>query len=255
MKLKNLLIGKSDNYFDFAHIGEYDLSGEKGEEEMRFLGAQAQSRALEGSQTNFIEAQEIERYLLENTSHEDDILRRMILHAELLMDSGDFIGAHQYLTSEVKSKLSASSEERMKKESYYMASLVKSCALSEQPSTSLEIMKNFIPGLLNSHHPSQRIAYWTLRWINTLNSGFEDLSKKCFKKITSLTKEPLFTHDAPGVILACELLDLQSKGFDVDGKTFFDTVQKNSQPTTRAWLELHPPNEEDWLAPLNFNYR
>ena len=255
MKYKNLLIGKSDNYFDFAYIEGYDLRGQKGDEEMKFLGAQAQSRALEGTQNNFIEAQEIERYLLENTSHEDDVLRRMILHGELLMDSGDFIGAHQYLTSEVESQLSVSSEERMKKEAYYMASLVKSCALSGQPSSSLEIMKNFIPGLLNNHHPSQRIAYWTLCWIYAIDSKFEDLSKICLKKIKSLTEVPLFTHDAPGVILACELLDLQSKGFDVDGKTFFDAVKKNSQETTQAWLELHPPNEEDWLAPLNFNYR
>ena len=68
--------------------------------------------------------------------------------------------------------------------------------------------------------------------------------------------EPLFTHDAAGVILACELLDLQSRGLiDVDAESFMESVLSNSVETTREWVSANPPNADDWLAPLNFNYR
>ena len=67
----------------------------------------------------------------------------------------------------------------------------------------------------------------------------------------------IFDHDAPGVILACELMDLESRGYELNFDThmFFEMVKSNSQPSTLEWLEKHPPNEDDWLALLNFNYR
>ena len=36
---------------------------------------------------------------------------------------------------------------------------------------------------------------------------------------------------------------------------FYELVKNNSQPSTIEWLKKHPPSEDDWLAPLNFNYR
>ena len=255
MKFKNLLKGKADNYFDFSHIMPYELSEEMDQEEINFLGAQAQSRALRSHYNDRLEAQEIENHLYSHTRNEDDKLRRIILRAELLMDQGDLENALAALTNEIAQELSEDMTELLKQDSYYMASFVKCCALSKQPLSSFRSLAPFIPGLLNERHPSQRIAYWTLRWIHLFDESLDKLKDICLEKLKSLQNVPLFTHDAPGVILACELLDLQSKGFDVDGKTFFDTVKKNSQPTTQAWLELHPPNEDDWLAPLNFNYR
>jgi len=44
-------------------------------------------------------------------------------------------------------------------------------------------------------------------------------------------------------------------GIVFEADKFYSMVKQNSQETTRAWLEQHPPNEEDWLAPLNSNYR
>ena len=255
MKFENLLKGKADNYFDFSHIMPYELSEEMGQEEINFLGAQAQSRALRGHHNDHLEAQEIENHLYNHTRNEDDKLRRIILRSELLMDQGDYSKALATLTTEVNDELSEDLNKLLKKDSYYMASFLKLCALSGQPLSALEHLAPSIPGLLNDHHPSQRIAYWTLRWIHLTNVNFDNLRDVCLKKLNSLTEVPLFRHDAPGVILACELLDLQSKGYNADGKTFFDDVKINSQTTTQEWLDLHPPNEEDWLAPLNFNYR
>ena len=254
MKFENLLKGKADNYFDFSHIMPYKLSEEMGQEEMNFLGAQAQSRALRSHHNDRLEAQEIENHLYEHTGNEDDKLRRIILRSELLMDQGDYSKALAVMNTEVQ-ELSEDLNKLLKKNSYYMATFLKLYALSGQPLSALEHLVSSIPGLLNDHHPSQRIAYWTLRWIHLTNANLDNLKDVCLNKLNSLTEVPLFRHDAPGVILACELLDLQSKGYKVDGKAFFDDVKINSQTTTQEWLEQHPPNEEDWLAPLNFNYR
>ena len=52
-------------------------------------------------------------------------------------------------------------------------------------------------------------------------------------------------------------MDLESRGYELNFDTteFYEMVKSNSQPSTLRWLEEHPPNENDWLAPLNFNYR
>jgi hypothetical protein len=263
MKFKNLKKGKADNIFDFSHIEAFEVGGDVGEEEMRFLGAQAQSRALRGSEQDQAEALRIEEFLLDKTVNEDDILRRITLRAELLIDMGGFEEGYVWLTKEVKERLSSSQEELMK-DSYYLAALVKSCALTRKDRTELERLGPFIPGLLNEHHPSQRIAYWVLCWIHSINTDApphliseeeSKLSVICLDRLHLLTKRPLFSHDAPGVILACELLDLESKGYGIDGKMFYEIIKKNAKQTTHDWLEKHPPNEDDWLAPLNFNYR
>jgi len=255
MKFENLLKGKADNFFDFSHIMSYELVEEMGQEEINFLGSQAQSRALRSHQNDRLEAQEIENHLYEHTENEDDKLRRIILRAELFMDQDDLGGALRTLTSEVTLELSEDLNKILKKDSYYMASFLKLCALSKQNISTLESLASSIPGLLNNRHPSQRIAYWTVRWIHSLGGGFNDLEQICIESLNQLKQVPLFTHDAPGVILACELLDLESKGYAIEGKAFFDIVKENSQPSTQAWLEQHQPCSDDWLAPLNFNYR
>ena len=255
MKFENLLKGKADNFFDFSHIMSYELVEEMGQEEINFLGSQAQSRALRSHQNDRLEAQEIENHLYEHTENEDDKLRRIILRAELFMDQDDLGGALRTLTSEVTLELSEDLNKILKNDSYYMASFLKLCALSKQNISTLESLASSIPGLLNNRHPSQRIAYWTVRWIHSLGGDFNDLEQICMERLNQLKQVPLFAHDAPGVILACELLDLESKGYVIEGKAFFDIVKENSQPSTQAWLEQHPPNAEDWLAPLNFNYR
>ena len=41
-------------------------------------------------------------------------------------------------------------------------------------------------------------------------------------------------------------------GLSKSNNSFEPEMEKTS---TLQWLEKHPPNEDDWLAPLNFNYR
>jgi len=49
---------------------------------------------------------------------------------------------------------------------------------------------------------------------------------------------------------------LKSRGLiDEDVESFMESVLSNSAETTREWVNENPPNEDDWLAPLNFNYR
>ena len=104
--------------------------------------------------------------------------------------------------------------------------------------------------LLDEDHPSQRIAYWYARWALVNDKQAEEYTQHCIKHLVSLTDVPLFSHDAPGVILACELIDLETRGYELDFDTsrFYEMVKSNSQPSTLRWLEQNPPNEDDWLA-------
>ncbi len=109
---------------------------------------------------------------------------------------------------------------------------------------------------LNEHHPSQRIAYWFCRWAQEIAQTDNELFRTCINHLLSLKEIQFFQKEAPGVILACELLDLQSRGFiEEDQNSFLDFVLSNSQGYAKEWVRQHPPNEDDWLAPLNFNYR
>jgi len=257
MKFKNLLKGKADNYFDFSHISPFKIDEDLGEEEMKYLGAQAQSRALRGSQNDIAEALEIESFLLRKTNHEDDILRRMILHAELMMEKGKYAAAYEFLTVDLVKSVSKPVT-TLFQDAYYLATLLKSGSLSTQNQKSLEILSDYIPRLLTDNHPSQRIAYWCVRWLDTLEEDMQALNEACLSHLITLTTIPIFTHDAPGIILSCEILDLDSRGYSIpklDIEKFYNRVKGNSQLTTQTWLEKHPPNEDDWLAPLNFNYR
>jgi hypothetical protein len=113
-----------------------------------------------------------------------------------------------------------------------------------------------VPASLNEHHPSQRIAYWCVRWAHTIDHTSSPIVGECSEHLINLMNEPLFTHDAAGVMLACELLDLKHRGLvDVDAASFMQLVLSNSAESTREWVAAHPPNADDWLAPLNFNYR
>jgi hypothetical protein len=139
---------------------------------------------------------------------------------------------------------------------YYLASLLKGYTLCERPKSDFNKFSSAVASSLNEHHPSQRIAYWCLRWANQVDENNSDIAIICKDHLIKLKDEPLFTHDAPGVILACELLDLESRGFPfVDTESFMKLVLANSAETTREWVNENPPNEYDWLAPLNFNYR
>ena len=118
---------------------------------------------------------------------------------------------------------------------------------------------------LDENHPSQRIAYWYSRWVHQLLQSEQqefidkmDLSilESCIDHLLSLKNYNFFKKEAPGVILACELIDLNKRGLTEEEHEFFlEQVLTNSERFANEWVAKHPPNEDDWLAPLNFNYR
>ena len=77
----------------------------------------------------------------------------------------------------------------------------------------------------------------------------------CKNHILSLVDVPLFHHDAPGVILACELLDLNDRQIiEFDAEAYFQAVISSSSLSTQSWVMEHWPEVGDRLCPLKFNY-
>lgn len=247
-KFQNLIPGLHDNMFDFTfnldQIPTYSSS--MSTPEIHTLGTKAQSFGLTGDIEHVELAIQIEENL---ASHGDDRrhkARHALLHAELLLQIDKIVDA-----KEILEKIPPDSQN-----SFLFATMLKCFTLGELKIPNQESFTKDMVKLLDDDHPSQRIAYWYARW--ALQNGLEDeeCAKMCIDHLLELREVPLFSHDAPGVILSCELMDLESRGyeFDFDTYTFFERVKSNSQPTTLEWLENHPPNEENWLAPLNFNY-
>ena len=249
LKFQNLLPGLKDNMFDFDvdidSIPRYSNSISKGE--MHKLGTIAQTLGLIGGEENLKLAIEIERNLVQHGDDRRHIRRHSVLLSELLIQQKEYESAIEILDN-----LSYDSQD-----SFWFATRIKCIALSEQ---NLSIDKKIISDMINTlddDHPSQRIAYWYTRWSLNNDTPDEGLENICVNHLCNLTEVPLFSHDAPGVILACELLDLSSRGVDlsIDATEFFALVRANSQPSTLNWLKSNEPNQNDWLAPLNFNYR
>jgi hypothetical protein len=248
-KFNNLLSGLRDNMFDFDEsfneIPEY--TSKMISTEIHNLGTIAQSLGLTGNQDNREIAVQIEEKLSQHGDNRRHISRHSILLSELLIEQEEITRAHEILE-----KLTYDSQN-----SFWFASILKCVALGKTPIPSTEPFLKDMLELLDDDHPSQRIAYWFARWAIQVGEEKEAPAQKCIEHLLSLTEVPLFSHDAPGVILSCELMDLESRGYEIkiDTMKFYELVKKNSQPSTTEWLKKHPPNEDDWLAPLNFNYR
>jgi len=257
-KYQNLSGGAKDNVFDFKHIRQlWDIQEESldiDEETERYLGAQAQSRALRAKGDDFEEAVSIENFLRNLATDNDELNRRYTLHSELLMDQGDYDGARLNLEDKLPKKIKVNAKSL--RNGFYLAALLKSCALSGANKSDFAEYSKLVKASFNEYHPSQRIAYWCARWASEIGQVASPVVEQCCNHLIGLMETPLFTHDAAGIILGCELLDLKSRGLvDVDAESFMENVLSNSAETTREWVAAHPPNVEDWLAPLNFNYR
>ena len=248
-KFQNLIPGLHDNMFDFEifldTIPEY--SPNMTDVKIRNLGTKAQSLGLTGDIENLELAIQIEEKLASHGDERRHKVRHALLHAELLLQIGKTDEAHGIIEGITYNH----------QDSFMFATMLKCFALGELEIPNQESFLEDMVKLLDDDHPSQRIAHWYARW--ALQTGEQDGSYAglCITHLLSLTNVPLFSHDAPGIILACELMDLESRGYELNFDThmFFEMVKSNSQPSTLEWLEKHPPNEDDWLAPLNFNYR
>jgi len=266
MHFLNLSNGANDNEFDFSIDSEEIFSlleevkdGFQNDDERKLAGAYALTLGLRSTEDDLNIAWDIEELLREDSCRDPlgtNHARRLNIKAELMLAKEEYVKARSFMEVEIPEEIENSLLELLREDGFFMAALMKACALSEEDAGKFEVYSSYVPALLDKRHPSQRIAYWTARWAWQIGRENDSVVQLCTEHLIDLTKQEIFTKEAHGVILSCELLDLHILGlveFDVQG--FHQTVLENSTASTRAWVEEHAPNDDDWLAPLTYNYR
>ena len=266
MHFLNLSNGANDNEFDFTiddeeiqSLMEQVQDGFQDDIERKLAGAYAQTLALRGTDEDLSLAWEIED-LLRSDSVRDPFsqnhARRLNIKAELLLALGENAKARTFLEIDVPNEIGSDLLSIVRTDGFFLACLLKSCALCDEDSTKFEMYSSYVEAMLDNRHPSQRIAYWTVLWAWQLGLEEHSIVQVCIEHLVGMTGNEIFTKEAPGLILSCELLHLTAIGLtDFDASEFYEIVLKNSTQSTRYWAELKPPTEEDWLAPLTYNYR
>jgi len=263
-KLKTLQAGANDNQFDWAHIINFEEIAEEiiegdaidwDEDTQAYFGSQAISRALRNEPIDLDEALEVEAELRSIHHRPWGFRRRFCYYSELLMMKSEFEEAKRVLEIEFPERIGEPDNQLHLADRYYLASLLKSCALSSSTEFFQDYSK-FVLKSLNEKHPSQRIAYWYCRWAHEIAQTENEVFESCLLHLLSLKNYDFFNKEAPGVILACELIDLNKRGLIEDEhESFLEDVLQNSEIFAKEWVASNPPSEDDWLAPLNFNYR
>ena len=265
----NLANGANDNEFDFElnmdDVGE--LLREFEEENAlevkinrKLAGAYAMTLALKGTEEGLEIAWGLEEIIRDYAEASDpgggDFARRLNLQSELLLAMGNYEQARTHIETIIPEKIELDLLTLIETDGFLLAALMKACVLTNQGPSKYKVYSSFVAALLNHRHPSQRIAYWTARWAWQLGLKDDEIARQSTILLLRLCREDLFRKEAPGIILSCELLDLKHLGvIDVDVEQFHANVLAASTETTRQWVSEHPPSDEDWLAPLNFNYR
>ncbi|MGB1567153.1 MAG: cold-shock protein [Candidatus Poseidoniaceae archaeon] len=266
MHFLNLSNGANDNEFDFSIddeeiqlLMEQVQDGFQDDIERKLAGAYAQTLGLRCTDDDLELAWEIEE-LLRTDSVRDPFsqnhARRLNIKAELLLARNENIRARTFMEVDLPDEISNDLLSIVRTDGFFLACLLKSCTLCEEDSTKFMVYSSYVEAMLDNRHPSQRIAYWTVRWAWQLGLESHSVVQVCIDHLIGMTSNEIFTKEAPGLILSCELLHLSAIGligFDAD--EFHKTVLKNSTQSTRDWVELNPPNDDDWLAPLTYNYR
>ena len=266
MHFLNLSNGANDNEFDFNidddeihSLIEQVKDGFQYDIERKLAGAYAQTLALRSTADDLDIAWEIEEHLRHDSSREpysSNHARRLNIKSELLLARDEHVQARNFMEIEIPKEIDTPLQQLLRNDGFFVAALMKSCALCEEGSEKFSIYSSYVPALLDNRHPSQRIAYWTAKWAWQVGKENEPVVQQCTDHLIQMTTNEIFTKEAPGVILLCELMDLNSLGmvkFDVH--EFHKTVLEKSTASTRLWVEHRLPNEQDWLAPLTYNYR
>ena len=265
----NLANGANDNEFDFElnmdDVGE--LLREFEEENAleikinrKLAGAYAMTLALKGTEETLEIAWGLEEIIRDYAEASDpgggDYARRLNLQAELLLAMENCEQARTHIETIIPEKIELDLLTLIETDGFLLAALMKACVLTNQGPSKYKVYSSFVAALLNHRHPSQRIAYWTARWAWQLGLKDDEIARQSTIHLLRLCREDFFRKEAPGIILSCELMDLKHLGvIDVDVEQFHSNVLAASTETTRQWVSKHPPSEEDWLAPLNYNYR
>ena len=266
MHFLNLSNGANDNEFDFSIDNEEIFSlleevkdGFQNDDERKLAGAYAQTLGLRCTEDDLSLAWDIEE-LLRSDSIRDPLsqnhARRLNIKAELLLARGEYVRARSFMEVDIPNEISNDLLSIVRTDGFFLACLLKSCALCEEDSTKFMVYSSYVEAMLDNRHPSQRIAYWTARWAWQIGRENDPIVQICIDHLIDMRRDEIFTKEAPGLILSCELLDLSALGLiEFDAKEFYNMVLQHSTASTRAWVEQNPPNEEDWLAPLTYNYR
>ena len=266
MHFLNLSNGANDNEFDFSIddeeiqlLMEQVQDGFQDDIERKLAGAYAQTLGLRCTDDDLELAGEIEELLRSDSVRDPFSLnhaRRLNIKAELLLARGENIRARTFMEVDVPSEIGNDLLSIVRTDGFFLACLLKSCALCEEDSTKFMVYSSYVEAMLDNRHPSQRIAYWTARWAWQIGRENDPIVQICIDHLIGMTSNEIFTKEAPGLILSCELLDLSALGLiEFDAQEFYNIVLQNSTTSTRVWVEENPPNEEDWLAPLTYNYR
>ena len=263
----NLSNGANDNGFDFSIDGDklsellekVNDDGFQYDDERKLAGAYAQTLGLRCTEDDLGLAWDIEE-LLRSDSMRDPLsqnhARRLNIKAELLLARSENIWARSFMEVDIPNEISNDLLSIVRTDGFFLACLLKSCALCEEDSTKFMVYSSYVEAMLDNRHPSQRIAYWTARWAWQIGLENDPIVQICIDHLIRMTNNEIFTKEAPGLILSCELLDLSALGLiEFDAQEFYNIVLQNSTASTRVWVEENPPNEDDWLAPLTYNYR
>ena len=263
----NLSNGANDNEFDFS-IDDEKLSellekvnndGFQYDDERKLAGAYAQTLGLRCTEDDLNLAWEIEDLLRADSARDplsQNHARRLNIKAELLLARSENIRARSFMEVDIPNEISDDLLSIVRTDGFFLACLLKSCALCEEDSTKFMVYSSYVEAMLDNRHPSQRIAYWTARWAWQIGLENDPIVQICIDHLIRMTNNEIFTKEAPGLILSCELLDLSALGLiEFDAQEFYNMVLQHSTASTRTWVQQNPPNEEDWLAPLTYNYR
>ena len=265
----NLANGANDNEFDFelnmADVEELfnELEDDNALQikiNRKLAGAYAMSLALGDEPGNLAVAWGLEKKIRDYVEDTDpgsgDFARRLNLQSELYLAQEEYEQARNHIEYTIPEKTDRDLFTIIERDGFLLSALMRACVHTNQSHQKYIVYSSYVPALLNQRHPSQRIAFWTARWAWQLGLTEDSTYDLAIQHLLSLSKQEIFQKEAPGIILACELLDLKHRGcVDFDAEGFLTVVLGNSSETTQQWVAQRPPNQDDWLAPLTYNYR
>jgi hypothetical protein len=278
-KLQNLSLTAKQNMFSFDVDVSIPISDDTrySREEINLLGTSATSLLLSGVEENIAKGKEIENLLFRRTERSDyDYQRRLTykIEIEIMEDPQNalcLIREYDLLDHQNTSEISG----------YLLASCLKCISMVDYELLDGEErnLKEYAQDFINNKQlnlkpsfPDNRVAYWFLK------AGFKlfkevECSKHVQKNIENcsdflleLQEDERWRHNCKGIMVSCQLLDLayhhgeylenyrnKVNEFKLHLKSVINS--EGTADTSRTWISKNYPDEEDWLRPLNYNYR
>jgi len=278
-KLQNLSTIAKQNMFSFDIDISIPISVKErySIEEFNLLGTFATSLLLSGVEENITKGKEIEDLLFDRTKRYDEGYKRRLTNKIEIENMEDpqnalrLIKQYDLLNCEKTSEISG----------FLLAVCLKCISIVDYESLDgternlKEYAQDFISNkqfnLLPSI-PDNRVAYWFLKACFKLFKGVEipehiqNNVENCSEFLLELKENEWWRHNCKGIMVSCQLLDLtyhhgehleNYRNKVNDFVLHLESVinSEKTADTTRKWINENYPNEQDWLRPLNYNYR